>query len=195
MKQLIFATHKKNKVFEAKAILKNKIEVISLDEINFFEDIAETGATFEENASIKANYISQRFNLPCFADDSGLEVEALNGAPGLYSARYAGSPKNDDNNNTLLLSQLEHKNDRNARFITVIALHLLGEDLHYFEGIINGAITRALKGSGGFGYDPLFQPDGYNQTFAELDESIKNNLSHRALAIKKMSDFLENRSY
>jgi XTP/dITP diphosphohydrolase len=194
MQKLIFATHNKNKVFEAKAILKNKIEVISLDEINFYVDIAETGATFQENAAIKAAYIHQKFNLPCFADDSGLEVEALNGAPGLFSARYAGLPKSDANNNALLLKNLSPYENRNARFITVIALSGLEANMQFFEGFIQGEITHSLKGSNGFGYDPLFVPEGYDQTFAEIDQSIKNTLSHRALAIKKMSDFLQNHS-
>jgi XTP/dITP diphosphohydrolase len=195
MKQLIFATHNKNKVFEAKAILKNAIDIVSLDEIGFHEDIAETGTTFHENAAIKAKYISEKFKLPCFADDSGLEVEALNGAPGLYSARYAGIPKNDVNNNNLLLSELRSKTNRQARFITLIALIGFGDRIHYFEGIINGHITTALKGTNGFGYDPLFVPEGYIQTFAELGDTIKNELSHRALAIKKMSAFLNQHSF
>jgi XTP/dITP diphosphohydrolase len=195
MQKLIFATHNKNKVFEAKAILKNKIEVISLDEINFYEDIAETGATFQENAAIKAEYIHQKFNLPCFADDSGLEVEALNGAPGLFSARYAGLPKSDANNNALLLKNLSPYENRKARFITVIALSGFQANMQFYEGFIQGEIIHSLRGSNGFGYDPLFVPEGYNQTFAELDQSVKNTLSHRALAIKKMSNFLQNHSY
>jgi XTP/dITP diphosphohydrolase len=195
MQKLIFATHNKNKVFEAKAILKNKIEVISLDEINFYEDIAETGATFQENAAIKSEYIHQKFNLPCFADDSGLEVEALNGAPGLYSARYAGIPKNDANNNILLLKNLSLHENRKARFITVVALSGLQAQTQCFEGFIQGEITHSLRGGNGFGYDPLFIPLGYEQTFAELNQDIKNVLSHRALAIKKMSDFLQNHSF
>jgi XTP/dITP diphosphohydrolase len=194
MQKLIFATHNKNKVFEAKAILKNEIEVISLDEINFYEDIAETGATFQENAAIKAEYIHQKFKLPCFGDDSGLEVEALDGAPGLYSARYAGIPKNDTNNNALLLKNLLAQENRKARFITVIALSGFQGNTQFFEGFIQGQITSSLRGNNGFGYDPLFIPNGYAQTFAELDQSIKNTLSHRALAIKKMSDFLQNHS-
>ncbi len=195
MKQLIFATHNKNKVFEAKAILKNTIEIISLDEIGFHEDIAETGDTFHENAAIKAKYISEKFKLPCFADDSGLEVEALNGAPGLYSARYAGTPKNDTNNNALLLSELNIQSNRRARFITVIAFIGLEDSICYFEGIINGHITTILKGTNGFGYDPLFIPEGYTQTFAELGDNMKNELSHRALAIKKMSAYLDKHSF
>jgi XTP/dITP diphosphohydrolase len=195
MKQLIFATHNKNKVFEAKAILKNTIEIISLDEIGFHEDIAETGVTFHENAAIKAELIYQTFNLPCFADDSGLEVESLGGAPGLYSARYAGIPKNDNNNNALLLSNLSTKDNRKARFITLIALAGFDTSTLFFEGIINGEILKVERGSNGFGYDPLFMPEGFQQTFAELDQSIKNTLSHRALAIKKMSDFLQNHSF
>jgi XTP/dITP diphosphohydrolase len=195
MQKLIFATHNKNKVFEAKAILKNKIEVISLDEINFYEDIAETGTTFQENAAIKAEYIHQKFNLPCFADDSGLEVEVLNGAPGLFSARYAGLPKSDANNNALLLKNLSSYENRKARFITVIALSGFQANMQFYEAFIQGEITHSLRGSNGFGYDPLFVPEGYDQTFAELDQSVKNTLSHRALAIKKMSDFLQNHSY
>ncbi len=190
MQQLIFVTHNKNKVFEAKAILKNKIELISLDELGFDEDIAETGATFQENASIKAEYISQHFQLPCFADDSGLVVAALNGAPGLYSARYAGVPKNDSNNNALLLKNLEGINTREAYFITVIAYAVPQQATQYFEGRIEGTINEVPKGTHGFGYDPLFIPDGFSETFAELDQSIKNKLSHRALALYKMRDFL-----
>ncbi len=190
MQQLIFATHNKNKVFEAKAILKNKIALISLDELGFHEDIAETGQTFEANATLKAEYISQYFNLPCIADDSGLIVAALNGAPGLYSARYAGIPKNDTNNNALLLKNLKGINTREAYFITVIAYAIPQQITQYFEGRIEGKISEAQKGTNGFGYDPLFVPNGYSETFAELDQSIKNKLSHRALALKKMRDFL-----
>jgi XTP/dITP diphosphohydrolase len=194
MPSLIFATHNKNKVFEAKAILKNKIELVSLDELGFYEDIAETGQTFEANAALKAEYISQHYQLPCIADDSGLVVEALNGAPGLYSARYAGMPKNDENNNTLLLKNLNGISHRAAYFITVIAYARPLQTTLYFEGRIRGKISYHPKGTNGFGYDPLFIPDGYAETFAELDQRIKNTLSHRALALEQLGKYVSTRA-
>jgi XTP/dITP diphosphohydrolase len=194
MLNIIFATHNDKKVLEAKSILKDHFEVLSLAELDFHEDIEETGLTFHENAAIKARFINARFNLPCFADDSGLEVFALNRAPGIYSARYAAIPKDDDKNNTLLLENLKSHKNRLAQFTTVIAFAFSENDVHYFEGNIEGCITSIPKGSNGFGYDPLFIPKGFDQTFAEMPTEQKNDLSHRSIALKKMSDFLKSRS-
>lgn len=187
--KLIFASHNKNKVKEIAAILPKNIELVGLDDLNYTQEIDETGATLEENALIKAKHIYEKFNLNCFADDSGLEVEALNNAPGVYSARYAGIEKNDDANMNKLLESLSHKENRKARFRTVIALILNGEE-YLFEGIIAGQIINEKKGAKGFGYDPIFAPDGFEKTFAELPSEEKYQISHRALATKKLIGFL-----
>ena len=175
---------------EVSAILGNSIELLSLKDINCDTDIPETADTLEGNALLKAQYIYNNFGINCFADDTGLEIEALNNEPGVYSARYAGENKNPEANMLKVLDNLREKENRKARFRTVIALILNGKE-YLFEGIINGKITNSKQGSAGFGYDPIFMPEGYNETFAELGNNIKNKISHRALAINKLSDFLK----
>jgi XTP/dITP diphosphohydrolase len=187
--KLIFATHNQHKLQEIKLLLPKSIELVSLADLNFTDDIAETGATLKDNALLKARYIYKKFNLNCFADDSGLEVEALNGAPGVYSARYAGLQKNDADNNQKLLLELKDKAKRNACFKTVIAL-IVNEKEHTFEGVIKGAILTEMKGTQGFGYDPLFKPNGYDKTFAEMSTEEKGKISHRGLAVNKLVDFI-----
>lgn len=187
--KIVFATNNKHKLEEVKSILSSKLKIVSLSEINCFNDIPETTDTLEGNALQKAYYIKEHFNIDCFADDTGLEVKALNNAPGVYSARYAGEAHNTEANMQKLLKELEGAENRKARFRTVIALLLDGKE-YIFEGIVNGKIIEEKRGNEGFGYDPVFVPDGYNQTFAELGMDIKNNISHRAQAVKKLADFL-----
>ena len=189
MQQLVFATANINKLSEIRDILKGQYEILGLADINFHEDIPETGKTLEENALIKARTIFKNMNVSCFADDSGLMVEALDGAPGVYSARYAGEHGNSEKNMELLLKNLENKNSRKAYFSTVIALVLNGKE-HLFEGKVCGEIIEEKKGEGGFGYDPIFRPDGYQETFAEMNKEEKNKISHRALAVKQLVKFL-----
>ena len=181
MKKLVFATNNKHKLDEIRAIIGDKVEILSLKDINCEADIPETAETLEGNAHLKAAYISEHYGLDCFADDTGLEVEALNGAPGVYSARFAGEEHDSQANMRKLLHEMEEKDNRKARFRTIISLIEEGRE-HQFEGIVNGSITREKKGDSGFGYDPVFQPDGYDQTFAELGEETKNKISHRAQA-------------
>lgn len=188
--KLVFATNNQHKLEEVSAILDNSIELLSLKDINCNTDIPETADTLEGNALLKAQYIYNNFGINCFADDTGLEVEALNNEPGVYSARYAGENKNPEANMFKVLDNLREKENRKARFRTVIALILNGKE-YLFEGIINGKITNSKQGSAGFGYDPIFMPEGYNETFAELGNNIKNKMSHRALAINKLYDFLK----
>ena len=187
--KLIFATHNKNKVNEILKKLPENIEIKTLNDLSIQEEIPETGSTLEENALIKAKFINENFKVNCFADDSGLEVESLENAPGVYSARYAGEPKNDEKNMDKLLLALENHSNRNAQFRTVICLILLGKE-YFFEGIIKGKIIHARKGKDGFGYDPIFIPDGYEKTFAEMTIEEKNKISHRALAVEKLVEFL-----
>ncbi len=187
--KLIFATHNQHKLQEIKLLIPQSIELVSLADVNFTEDIAETGSTLKDNALMKARYIYNRFHTNCFADDSGLEVEALNDAPGVYSARYAGLQKSDADNNQKLLLELNGKPNRNACFKTVIAL-IIDEKEYTFEGIIKGVILSEMKGTQGFGYDPLFQPNGYHKTFAEMSTEEKSKISHRGLAVNKLVDFL-----
>ncbi len=189
MKQLIFATHNTHKSDEVKHIVDNLFEVKNLSDINFFDEIPETGNTFKENALQKALYLHNKLNCNCFADDSGLSVDALNGEPGVLSARYAGEPSNSQRNTEKLLKALKNKTNRKAQFITIIAVILDGQT-HFFEGIIHGTITETPRGNGGFGYDPIFIPDGYSQTFAELPADIKNKISHRAIAMQKFKQFI-----
>jgi XTP/dITP diphosphohydrolase len=177
--------HYKNLLLKL-TLLKNKI--VSLLDIGCTEDIPETADTIEGNAILKANYVTEKYGLNCFADDSGLEVDALNGAPGVYSARYAGEPKNDDNNMNKLLSNLKDKANKKANFKTVICLNINGEQ-HLFTGIINGKIIDEKVGNNGFGYDPIFVAEGYSKTFAELSMNEKTNISHRGLAVKQLVDF------
>jgi len=189
MKKLVFATNNQHKTEEIRLALSGQYEVLNLQDIGCDVDIPETADTFEGNASIKSKYVVENFKLDCFADDSGLEVEALNNEPGVYSARYSGG-RDSLENIQLVLRKLEGKLNRKARFKTVISLMLNGEN-HIFEGVINGVIRTALSGSKGFGYDPIFQPEGYDVTFAEMDMAEKNKISHRAIALTKMIEFLK----
>ena len=209
--KIVFATNNEHKLSEIRAILGPKFEVVSLADIGCHEDIPETGTTLEENALMKAEYIYDKYHLSCFADDTGLEVEALNGAPGVYSARYASLESvatesqqtlshDSEANMARLLRELENNNNRKARFRTVIALIQKKDvcpcgctsikQIHKFEGIVNGEIIREKRGGEGFGYDPIFQPEGYTETFAELGADIKNKISHRARAVAKLAEFL-----
>jgi len=187
--KLIFASNNLNKIKEIQQLLPSSFEIVSLQDIGCNEDIPETADTIEGNAILKANYVTQKYSLNCFADDSGLEVEILNGAPGVYSARYAGEPKNDDNNMNKLLDNLIGKDNRKANFKTVICLNING-DQHLFTGIINGKIIDEKIGSNGFGYDPVFVAEGYTKTFAELTMQEKSSISHRAEAVKQLIVFL-----
>lgn len=189
MKKLVFATNNAHKLSEVSAILAPDYEIVSLSELNCFDDIPETATTLEGNALIKANYIHQKYDCDCFADDTGLEVEALNGEPGVYSARYAGEANDANANMQKLLQKLGDNDNRNASFRTVIALILDGKK-YFFEGRIDGHICFEPQGSVGFGYDPIFIPGGYNQSFAELGIDEKNKISHRALAVKKLAEYL-----
>jgi XTP/dITP diphosphohydrolase len=189
MGKLIFASSNKNKIAEISDILKDKYLIIGLNDIGYNVEIEETGNTLRENALIKAKTIFDEMNISCFADDSGLMVDALNGAPGVFSARYAGEHGNSEKNMDLLLKNLTGIENRKAHFSTVIALVLNGEQ-YFFEGKIEGEIIHEKRGEGGFGYDPIFVPKGYDKTFAEMDKSIKNSISHRAIAVKKLVDFL-----
>ncbi len=188
-KKLVFATNNLHKLNEVSAILENKIELLSLNDINCHIDIPETSNTLEGNALLKAQYIYSNYKLNCFADDTGLEVEALNGEPGVYSARYAGDIHNSEANMLKLLHNMENKKNRQAQFRTVISL-ILDETEYQFEGIIKGKIITEKRGSSGFGYDPIFIPEGYDKTFAELGDEIKNKISHRAQAVNKLCKFL-----
>lgn len=189
MKKIVFTTHNNHKLDEVQKILKNKIEIIGLNSIGCSEDIPETAATMQENALLKAKYVFDKYGFACFADDTGLEVEVLNGAPGVYSARYAGEPANSENNVQKLLKEMNGNTNRKAQFRTVIALVEHDEE-HYFEGIIKGEIAYTPKGKNGFGYDPVFIPEGYDVSFAQMDASIKNEISHRAIAINKLVEYL-----
>ena len=186
--KLVFATNNLNKIKEVQSLIPSNIEILSLQDIGCFEDIPETQNTIEGNAIQKAEYIKTNYGYDCFADDTGLEVEFLNGAPGVYSARYAGEQRNAQDNMTKLIKALETANNRTAQFKTVIALHL-NETLTTFTGICPGEITKTQKGDKGFGYDPIFKPNGYNQTFAEMDLDLKNEIGHRGKAMKKLIDF------
>ena len=188
--KIVFATNNLNKLSEVKKILGNRFEVMSLSEIGCHDDIPEKGQTLKDNALIKAQWIYDKYHVNCFADDTGLEVDALGGAPGVYSARYAGGEGHDSQANMKkLLEELQNTDNRKARFRTVIALIIDGK-VTTFEGIVNGEIIREKRGGEGFGYDPIFQPEGYDKTFAELGVNIKNNISHRARAVQKLADYL-----
>ncbi len=191
--ELIFATHNPNKLKEIKALMPKDIEVKSLTEIGCDEDIIESAKTIAGNALLKAQHVVENYQLNCFADDTGLEVDLLNGAPGVYSARYAGAKKNSGNNRAKLLEALKGAKDRNAQFRTVIALIIENKE-YQFEGICKGIITEAPHGSGGFGYDSIFKPSGYEQTFAEMPLALKSKIGHRGKAVGKLLDFLKNRS-
>jgi len=188
-KRICFATHNKHKVLELRQLLGDQMELLSLDDLEISEEIEETGTTLEENALIKANYVYDNYSITCFADDTGLEVEALHGAPGVYSARYAGEPADNERNIDKLLLSLAGKQNRNARFRTVIAL--VGKDIsNFFEGTVEGEIVNQRRGINGFGYDAVFLPKNFDRTFAEMDIGEKNKISHRARAVKKLIDFL-----
>jgi XTP/dITP diphosphohydrolase len=187
--QLVFASNNKNKILEIQSILPETIKILSLEDIGCLEDIPETADTIEGNAILKANYVTQKYGYDCFADDTGLEVAALNGEPGVYSARYAGEQRNSDDNMDKVLNALSDENKRNAQFKTVIALNLKGSQ-ELFTGIAKGEITLEKTGNKGFGYDPIFQPLGYKETFAELSLEIKNEISHRGKATQQLIQFL-----
>ena len=189
MKQLVFATNNLNKLKEVQNIIPSNIKLLSLKDIGCFEDVPETQNTIEGNAIQKAEYIKTHYGYDCFADDTGLEVNALNGEPGVFSARYAGAQRNANDNMNKLLKALENKLDRNAQFKTVIALELEGKR-HSFTGICKGVITTDKKGELGFGYDPIFKPFGYNLTFAEMDLELKNSIGHRGKAVVQFVAFL-----
>jgi XTP/dITP diphosphohydrolase len=186
---LIFATSNQNKVLEIQKILPKKFNIKSLKDLNYFEDVPENENTIEGNAIFKAKYIYEKFNINVFADDTGLEVEALNGEPGVHSARYAGTTRNSEKNIKKLLKNLKNIKNRNARFKTVIAL-IIDNKLHIFSGIVEGYILDSPKGNNGFGYDPIFCPNGFDKSFAELTLKEKNLISHRSFAMKKLIDFI-----
>lgn len=188
--QIVFATNNKNKIQEVQQLLPSTIEIISLKSIGCFEEIPETAATIQKNAIIKANYVTQKYGYDCFADDTGLEVEALNGEPGAFSARYAGEHCNSDDNMNKLLDALSNETNRNAQFKTVIALNLNGTQ-HLFTGIARGEITLEKIGYQGFGYDPIFKPEGFKKTFAQLSLEEKGLISHRGKATKQLINFLK----
>ena len=188
--QIVFASNNKNKIYELQSMLPESITILSLESIGCFEDIPETADTIEGNAIQKANYVTQKYGFDCFADDTGLEVDALDGEPGVFSARYAGEQRNADDNMNKLLVNLSDKNNRAAQFKTVITLNLKGEQ-HLFTGIAKGAITLEKIGNQGFGYDPIFQPEGFTQTFAQLSLDVKNKISHRGKATQQLITFLK----
>lgn len=206
--KIVFATNNPNKLQEIRDILGERFEIVSLQDIGCHEDIPETGETLQENALLKAKYVAEHYGLDCFADDTGLEVEALHGAPGVHSARYAeGTDHNSEANMQKLLHELQDKENRKARFRTVIVLlqhpknqqkenvenAFAAPEIHYFEGHIDGIIAKEKRGNAGFGYDPLFIPNGYQQSFAELGETIKNHISHRAQAVEKLAEYLHSK--
>jgi XTP/dITP diphosphohydrolase len=188
MINIVFATNNLNKLKEVQSMLPTNIHILSLTDIGCNEDIPETQNTIEGNAIQKAEYIKDNYGYNCFADDTGLEVEALNNQPGVYSARYAGAQRNNEDNINLLLKNLKNKTSRNAQFKTVIALHL-NNQMHTFTGICKGEITLQKQGNKGFGYDPIFKPINYNQTFAEMSLDEKNQIGHRGKAIRQLVDF------
>lgn len=186
---LVFATHNHNKFTEIQSLLPSHIKLLSLNDIGCTEDITESGATIDENAIIKAEYVKNHYGYDCFADDTGLEVNSLAGAPGVFSARYAGEEKDDEANIRKLLWQLREMDDRSARFKTVIALNLKKNE-NLFTGICEGIILEEKRGEKGFGYDPVFQPDGYDKSFAEMDLKEKSAISHRGRAFRDLIDYL-----
>jgi XTP/dITP diphosphohydrolase len=190
MKKIVFATNNPHKLREVRDLLGNLFEVVSLKELSFEGDIPETGNTLAENASQKSHFIFERYGLDCFADDTGLEVDALAGAPGVYSARYAGEKATYEENVTKLLQELEGEANRKARFKTVVSLLLDGKE-YLFEGRVEGRILTRRSGTAGFGYDPVFQPEGYEETFAEMGPELKNRISHRGQAMAKLARFLQ----
>lgn len=192
--KIVFATNNAHKIHEIQSMLPESIEIISLESIGCNEEIPETADTIEGNAIMKANYVTEKYGYDCFADDTGLEVEALNGEPGVYSARYAGDKKSAEDNMDKLLVNLENSANRNAQFKTVIALNLKGKQ-YLFTGIARGVITLEKNGNQGFGYDPIFRPEGYQETFAQLSLETKNAISHRGKATRELIDFLNQNPY
>ncbi|MCH3883218.1 non-canonical purine NTP diphosphatase [Tenacibaculum aquimarinum] len=188
--KLVFATNNTNKLSEVQKMLPNSIELLSLKDINCFDEIEETATTLDGNAKIKADYITQKFGYNCFADDTGLEVESLDNKPGVYSARYAGEPTNSENNMQKLLTELENNTNRKAQFRTSVCLNLSGKQF-LFNGICKGEILSEKQGEKGFGYDPIFKPNGFTSSFAEMSSEEKNKISHRGIAIKELVEFLE----
>jgi XTP/dITP diphosphohydrolase len=189
--KLVFATNNPNKIKEIQSLIPSHISILSLKDINCLEDIPETQNTIEGNAMQKSAYVKRNYGYDCFADDTGLEVETLNNEPGVYSARYAGEQRSAGDNMDLLLTKLEEKSNRNARFKTVISLELNGAT-KTFTGLCEGEITTLKKGDKGFGYDPIFKPNNYDLTFAEMDLDLKNTIGHRGKAIKSLVDYLNN---
>ncbi|MES2546029.1 MAG: non-canonical purine NTP diphosphatase [Bacteroidota bacterium] len=190
--QLVFASNNKNKIQEIQKMLPDNIQILSLEAIGCTEEITETATTIEGNAILKSNYVTEKYGYDCFADDTGLEVEILNNEPGVYSARYAGEQKNDNDNMNKLLENLSDKTNRNAQFKTVIALNIKGKQ-HLFTGIAKGEITIEKKGNQGFGYDPIFKPEGFTQTFAQLSMDEKAEISHRGKATKLLINFMNSK--
>ena len=188
--KLVFATNNRHKLNEVRAIVGDKVEVLSLNDIGCHDDIPETADTLQGNALIKARYIYEKFGVDCFADDTGLEVEALDGAPGVYSARYAGEECDSEANMQKLLQNLTGKSNRNAQFRTVIALIIKGEE-KLFNGIVKGTITEEKRGDSGFGYDPVFVPEGFSESFAQRSGDMKNSISHRYRATLELSNYLK----
>ena len=188
--KLVFATNNKHKLQEVRDILGDRVEVLSLSDINCHDDIPETADTLQGNAIMKAQYIYEKFGVDCFADDTGLEVEALNGEPGVYSARYAGDGHDSEANMNKLLQNLTGENNRRAQFRTVIALIIKGEE-NTFDGIVKGEITEEKRGDYGFGYDPIFIPEGFSKSFAQMTNEEKNSISHRFRATEKLNDYLK----
>ena len=191
MKELVFATHNPGKLKELQAMIGDRFKLLSLDDLGCHEEIPETAVSFRGNALLKAKYVQEKYGLPCFADDSGLEVSALNDAPGVYTARYAGVGCTSDDNMDKLLGALQNQDDRSARFVCVIAL-LLKNEPHFFEGTCPGEILRARQGTDGFGYDPIFKPQGYDRSFAQMTMAEKSAISHRGKAVAQLVAFLKN---
>lgn len=189
--KIVFATNNANKLHEVSKIIPKGIKIVSLKDINCLVDIPETSKTLEGNSFLKANYVYQNYKKNALADDTGLEIDALNGSPGVFSARFAGEPANHKNNIQKVLLELQNQKDRNAQFRTIFTLILNG-NIFQFEGTVKGKIIKEERGLGGFGYDPIFIPEGHNRTFAELPLEIKNEISHRGIATKKVIEFLDN---
>lgn len=189
--KLVFATNNRHKLQEVRDILGERVEVLSLKDIDCNDEIPETGTTLEENALIKARWVKEKYGYNCFADDTGLEVEALGGAPGVYSARYAGEECDSQANMLKLLENLTGKSNRNAQFRTVIALIIENKEI-LFDGVVKGVISEKKMGEAGFGYDPIFIPDGYSMSFAQMESRLKNSISHRYRAAEKLNDYINN---
>ncbi|WP_396166262.1 non-canonical purine NTP diphosphatase [Flavobacterium sp.] len=191
--KLVFASNNKNKIAEIQQQVGAQFQIVALEDIGCFVDIPETAETIEGNAILKANYVTENFGLPCFADDTGLEIVSLNNEPGVYSARYAGEQKNAEDNMNLVLQKLASKTNRKAQFKTIIALNINNQQ-YLFEGIVKGEITLKKSGNQGFGYDPVFQPEGFSTTFAQMTMEQKSVISHRGIAVQKLINFLSNLS-